>query len=222
MAQRGFRPHIHDARPLRPEDFSPLHRLFNRQANALAVPGIGRQIDHPHDGRLGIKPERLPVNGKLPHAGGESVAVGLGQLGQPFEREHKLMQSDHSAPLVIQGGAMFSMQKWTGGNGRFPGLSRAGPHGPCARDGAPAENRTRDPLLRRQYLTQHLPRRIPRLPRSVNPCGAVRPAAAGKCWYDGGMMESTIPVRPQSQLLGKFHQPMRLIPRWLWPLALSS
>ena len=88
MAQRGFRPHINDARPLRPENPAARDRLFHSQANTLAIPGIGRKIDHPHDGRFGIEPEHFPVNGKLPHPGGEGVAVGLGQLGQKFEREH--------------------------------------------------------------------------------------------------------------------------------------
>ena len=52
VRKRGFRADINDLRALRRENFPALHRRFRRETDAFAIPGIGGQIDHAHDGGL--------------------------------------------------------------------------------------------------------------------------------------------------------------------------
>ena len=85
MGQRGFRADVHDVRALGGQNPAALDRGFRRQANAFAIPGIGRKIDDAHDGGPGIEGELFAADGKFLHARGRGGAVFLQQFRKVFE-----------------------------------------------------------------------------------------------------------------------------------------
>ena len=88
VGERGFRAHVHDVRALRCEGFTARHCAFGREADALAIPRVGGEVDDAHDGRAGIEGEWFAAYGKLRHAHGGGGAVALQQLGKLFEFQH--------------------------------------------------------------------------------------------------------------------------------------
>jgi hypothetical protein len=88
LCERGFRADIHDSRALRREDFAARNRRVRREADALAIPRVGRKIDYAHDGGLRVESERLSANGKLHHTRGRGSTVLLQQSGKLFEVQH--------------------------------------------------------------------------------------------------------------------------------------
>jgi hypothetical protein len=69
LRQRGFRPEVHHVCALRGEHLTALDRAFRSEANALAIPRIGGEIHHAHDGGLGIEGEGFAAEGKFLHPG---------------------------------------------------------------------------------------------------------------------------------------------------------
>ena len=88
MRQRGFRADVHDVRALSGQNLAALDGGLRRQADAFAIPGIGRQIDDAHDGGLRIEGERFAADGKFLHARGRGGAIFLQQFSQLLQFQH--------------------------------------------------------------------------------------------------------------------------------------
>ena len=110
MGERGFRADVHDVRALRRQNFSALNRRFRRQADAFAIPRIGREIDDAHDGGLRVEIEFFAADGKFLHARGRGGAVFLQQFRQLFEVQHGRIVNRKSR--IVNG-------KWRAGQGRL-------------------------------------------------------------------------------------------------------
>ena len=67
--------------------------LSAREADALPIPGVGREIDHAHDrGRR--------VEGKVPAADGELLDPRSGRSAVGFEQLSQLFQSQHGSRVA--------------------------------------------------------------------------------------------------------------------------
>ena len=97
--QGGFGAHINNPGALPVQNDAPANRALDREANALAIPGVRGEIDYPHDCGRRIK-------GKLPAADGEFLDASLGggavllkQSGKVFESQHGI-QANEGVPAI--------------------------------------------------------------------------------------------------------------------------
>ena len=58
------------------------------EADALAIPGIGGEIDDAHDGRAGVEGEGTAAKGEFADGRGGGGAMVFQEFGQLFEAEH--------------------------------------------------------------------------------------------------------------------------------------
>jgi hypothetical protein len=88
MGERGLRADVQDRRPLRRQDVAPPDGGLVGEHHALSVPGVGREVDHPHEVAAGIaiEPSAAEVEGGNP--GRQGFGVAGGQFGEILEAEH--------------------------------------------------------------------------------------------------------------------------------------
>src|SRR5439155_19225799 len=143
MSERGFRTKVNDVGALGVQNFAAPNRRVRGQANALAIPRIGRQVDDPHDGGPRVEGEVLSRKRKFLYARLDCQPVFLHQFRQMFQgkpRPDVCMMRKTGPPT------QFRMRCRRIAADMLTNAKRR------AKLGAPGANRTRDPLLRRQLL----------------------------------------------------------------------
>lgn len=88
VGEGGFGAEIDEVGALGLEEEAALDGLIGAEADAFAVPGIGREIDHAHDGGFAVEGDAPGAEGEFGDARADGGGVIGDELGEVFEAQH--------------------------------------------------------------------------------------------------------------------------------------